>query len=200
MKHLLVSVLSVWLLAGCAQLEDHRREREVTPQRVGGDYIFKTWPGSTTIYALTLQGVNDASATLGPDFTVHYFTFVPDASLALYNGGHPRSGDENAANRFRALFGSKRTEWRLTRRETDFRAEAYIPDGDHSVWHVIVIAPTEQRVREVIGQLRTFSQHDKPTTKTTANKTDAGNGSNGICRVIDASRSPSPDPRRSTST
>ena len=33
----------------------------------------------------------------------------------------------------------------------------------------------------------------------TPNKTDAGNGSNGICRVIDASRSPSPDPRRSSS-
>ena len=30
-----------------------------------------------------------------------------------------------------------------------------------------------------------------------ANKTDAGNGSYGICRVIDASRSPSPDPKRS---
>ena len=29
------------------------------------------------------------------------------------------------------------------------------------------------------------------------NKTDAGNGSYGICRVIDACRSPSPDPRRS---
>jgi hypothetical protein len=29
------------------------------------------------------------------------------------------------------------------------------------------------------------------------NKTDAGNGSNGICRVIDTSRSPSPDPGRS---
>ena len=29
------------------------------------------------------------------------------------------------------------------------------------------------------------------------NKTDAGNGSYGISRVIDASRSPSPDPRRS---
>jgi hypothetical protein len=29
------------------------------------------------------------------------------------------------------------------------------------------------------------------------NNTDAGNGSNGICRVIDASRSPSPDPSRS---
>jgi hypothetical protein len=28
---------------------------------------------------------------------------------------------------------------------------------------------------------------------TTANKTDAGNGSNGIYRVIDASHSPSPD-------
>ena len=28
------------------------------------------------------------------------------------------------------------------------------------------------------------------------NKTDAGNGSYGICRVIDVSRSPSPDPKR----
>jgi hypothetical protein len=28
------------------------------------------------------------------------------------------------------------------------------------------------------------------------NKTDTGNGSYGICRVIDASRSPSPDPKR----
>jgi hypothetical protein len=31
---------------------------------------------------------------------------------------------------------------------------------------------------------------------TRQNKTDAGNGSNGICRVIGASRSPSPDPGR----
>jgi len=30
-----------------------------------------------------------------------------------------------------------------------------------------------------------------------ANKTDAGNGSYGICRVIDASPSPSPDPKQS---
>ena len=33
--------------------------------------------------------------------------------------------------------------------------------------------------------------------KTDAGKTDAGNGSYAICRVIDASRSPSPDPKRS---
>ena len=31
---------------------------------------------------------------------------------------------------------------------------------------------------------------------TRPNKTDAGNGSYGICRVIDASSSPSPDPKR----
>ena len=31
-----------------------------------------------------------------------------------------------------------------------------------------------------------------------ANKMDPGNGSNGICRVIDASRSLSPDPKLST--
>ncbi len=34
-------------------------------------------------------------------------------------------------------------------------------------------------------------------TNPTAYKTDASNGSYGICRVIDASRSPSPDPKRS---
>jgi len=40
------------------------------------------------------------------------------------------------------------------------------------------------------------SHHKQPR----ANKTDAGNGSNGICRVIDASRSPSPDPSRSATS
>ena len=33
--------------------------------------------------------------------------------------------------------------------------------------------------------------------KSKAIKTDAGNDPKGICRVIDAFRSPSPDPRRS---
>jgi hypothetical protein len=33
-------------------------------------------------------------------------------------------------------------------------------------------------------------------SRPTPNKTDAGNGSYGICRVIDPSRSPSPDPKR----
>ncbi len=36
-----------------------------------------------------------------------------------------------------------------------------------------------------------------PLELTKMNKTDAGNGSYGICRVIDESRSPSPDPKRS---
>jgi hypothetical protein len=35
------------------------------------------------------------------------------------------------------------------------------------------------------------------TTPTKPNKTDAGSGSNGICHLIGASRSPSPDARRS---
>jgi len=34
------------------------------------------------------------------------------------------------------------------------------------------------------------------TSKTGANKTDAGNGSKAICRVSNVLRSPSPDPRR----
>jgi hypothetical protein len=38
--------------------------------------------------------------------------------------------------------------------------------------------------------------HHGYPTKTTKQKTDMGNRSNDICRVIDASRLPSPDPRR----
>jgi len=49
------------------------------------------------------------------------------------------------------------------------RQIADVPDGGR-----VIITPSEQ-----------------------PNKTDAGNGSNGISRVIDASRSPSPDPGRS---
>ena len=41
------------------------------------------------------------------------------------------------------------------------------------------------------GNQTAIQQHPKTTAKT-----DAGNGSYGICRVIDASRSPAPDPRR----
>lgn len=170
MKNLLVTVLSVWLLAGCAQLEDRRREREVRPQRVGSDYTFKTWPGSTTTYTLSLQGVNDSSATLGPDFTVHYFSFDPEASLALYNGGHPRISDDKATARFRGAFGTKDTEWKVTKRDSDFRADAYVPDGDHSVWHLIIIAPTEQRIREIAVQLRSFCQHHAVDVQQTVSK------------------------------
>jgi hypothetical protein len=39
-----------------------------------------------------------------------------------------------------------------------------------------------------------FKMHHSKQPK--ANKTAAGNGSDGICRVSNVSRSPSPDPRR----
>ena len=171
MKSLLVSILSVFLLSGCAQMEEQRRECEVTPRKAGCDYAFKTWPGSTTTYTITQQGVKDVSAKLGPDFTVHYFTFEPETSLALYNGALPQGADEKATIRFRASFGSKRVTWKMAKRKSGFRAEAYVPDGEQSIWHVIVIAPTEQRIREVIGQLMSMRQRDKPAVSTTADKT-----------------------------
>ncbi len=36
--------------------------------------------------------------------------------------------------------------------------------------------------------------YDSADTRPTKGETDAGKGSNGICRVIDGSRSQSPDP------
>jgi len=161
MKRYLLTVLCVLLITGCAHPTQQHLEREIAPRKAGANYRFKTWPGSTTSYMLCLQGVKATSATLGPDFSVHYFTFEPQASLALYNGGHPKKSDEKADSRFEARFGSKRAEWRLIRRDTDCRAEAYIPDGDGSFWHVIIIAPTEQRVREVVDQMDSFRQQGK---------------------------------------
>jgi hypothetical protein len=49
----------------------------------------------------------------------------------------------------------------------------------------------------VASRFLTRIERTRTPPPTKANKTDAGNGSYGISRVLDASRSPSPDPKRS---
>jgi hypothetical protein len=171
MKTPVLVCLSLCLIAGCARFDERAGEREITPRKVRDGYLFKTWPGSTTCYNLDLQGVTDTSAILGPDFSVHYFTFVPEASLALYNGGHPKSPNQTVDIRFNARFGTEFAEWSFDRRDQDCRAEAYIADGEHSFWHVMVIAPSEQRVREIIDQLSSFRQQGKRAAAVRANQT-----------------------------
>jgi hypothetical protein len=53
--------------------------------------------------------------------------------------------------------------------------------------HCSLLISTQTNVTTTTAQIRT-------------NETNAGNGSYGICRVIKASRSPSPDPKRSAAT
>jgi hypothetical protein len=67
-------------------------------------------------------------------------------------------------------------------------------DADSAFDHItkargMAVPDTEEQRQWIIN-----NQHAILTLS--QNKTDAGNGSNGICRVIDASCSPSPDPKR----
>lgn len=50
--------------------------------------------------------------------------------------------------------------------------------------------------RAELLDLQHIEEGEELRINTRHNKMDAGNGSNGICRVIGASRSPSPDPKR----
>ena len=69
-----------------------------------------------------------------------------------------------------------------------------------SIGHLSALHPDSASGYIIHALWKELRQRDtslKSKRNKTANKTDGGNGSNGICRVIDASRSPSPDPRRS---
>ncbi len=70
---------------------------------------------------------------------------------------------------------------------------ATLPCQDRGcVCSVLGLLQSLRAQREATAQYHLFTQQMTPRP----NKTDAGNGSDGICRVIDASRSPSPDPKR----
>ena len=72
---------------------------------------------------------------------------------------------------------------------------AWVPAEFYEVWAAVAGAIFCAVVFAAIHFVHIFILHHlTPQTTATSNKTDAGNGSNGICRVIDASRSPSPDP------
>lgn len=150
---LLVWVAVTAALTNCSGLRQAREERSIAPKANAGDYTFRTWPGSKTTYRLTLSNVVDTSAHLGPDFTVHYFTFTPTASLALYNGGHPMTRAEKPVSTFRAPVGTSPAKWTVTKRDSDYRAETYVAQDDHNVWHATVVAPTQERLHEIVAQL-----------------------------------------------
>ncbi len=79
--------------------------------------------------------------------------------------------------------GHLRSLLQTVRATCPLAALTIIPEADH---FFMLSHPDETR--------KALESSSTGTPK--ANKTDAGNGSNGICRVIDAPSSPSPDPKR----
>jgi len=106
---------------------------------------------------IRLKGVSKTSQHLGPDFTVHYFTFEDGGSLALYNGGHPQWDEEaDPDETFTAMFGRNKTKWRIERRDQDVRAESLVPETEFSFWHLIVVAPDTQVAKRIVDQTSTY--------------------------------------------
>lgn len=158
------------MLAGCSSTERlHKRNTAAIAAKRSGDiYTFKTWRTAPESYEIRLSGVTETSCHLGPDFTVHYFTFPQSGSLAIYYGGHPQSETDRPNGRFRSAFGATSANWSLVRRTSDFRATAYVTEAEQEdrpshTWHLIVIGDTEKAVHAIVAQLPTF--HMIPGTK-----------------------------------
>ena len=145
------------ILSGCASIKQASDERKVAATSVGDDFYFKTWPSSSVTRSLKLKDVSETSTHLGPDFTVHYFSFEEGAGVSLYNGGHSRwNEDAKVASAYQAPFGDNKTKWRIFTREKDVRAETLVSEAEFSHWHVTIIAPTRNRVESIIRQMSSF--------------------------------------------
>lgn len=163
MKRAIPILMLLTLLGGCSSAERlHKRNTgAIAAKRSGDTYTFKTWPTAEDSYEIRLSGVTETSCHLGPDFTVHYFTFPQSGSLAIYYGGHPQSEAERPTGRFRSSFGTTSAEWSLFKRPADFRATAYVTEPEREdrpsyTWHLIIIGDTEKAVHGIVAQLPTF--------------------------------------------
>ena len=151
------------VLAGCSSAErlNKRNIAAIAAKRSGDVYTFKLRPALEESYQIRLSGVTETSCHLGPDFTVHYFTFPQYGSLAIYYGGHPQSETDRPTGRFRSAFGNTSADWNIVRRASDVRATAYVTEPEQQdrpsyTWHLIVIGDTEKAVHAIVDQLPTF--------------------------------------------
>lgn len=151
------------LLAGCSSAKRlHKKNTAIIAAKRSVDtYTFKTWPTSAESYEIRLAGVTETSCHLGPDFTVHYFTFPESGILAIYYGGHPQTVTERPTGQFRSAFGTTSSDWSLVRREGGFRAAAYIIEPEREdrpsyTWHLIVTADSENSVHAIVDQFQSF--------------------------------------------
>lgn len=165
MKTIAPIVVLLTLLAGCSSAERlHKKNTAaIAAKRTGDVYTFKLRPTVEESYQIRLFGVTETTCHLGPDFTVHYFSFPQSGSLAIYFGGHPQSETDRPTGRFRSSFGDTSAAWSLFKRTTDFRATAYVPEPEREdqpiyTWHLIVIGDTEKAVHAIIDQLPSFHQ------------------------------------------
>lgn len=166
MKHLFSSIMLLALLSACTsstQRLQKERQAAIAARQSGDTYTFKVWPGAEVSHAVRLSGAPEADCMLGPDFTVHYFTWPQRGSLAIYHGGHPQDETDKPTGKLTARFGSKTARWSLFQKAEGFRATAYVTeldqDGEPSyTWHLMVHGQTEKEVRAIIAQLSTFHE------------------------------------------
>lgn len=166
MKHRLTTLVLLALLAACTSPEQRlqkERQAAVAAHQSGDTYTFKVWPGAKVSHAVRLSGMPETDCVLGPDFTVHYFTWPQHGSLAIYHGGHPQDETDKPARKLTARFGGRSAHWSLFQKEQGFRATAYVAepaqeDGPGYIWHLMVHGQTEKELRAIIAQLSTFHE------------------------------------------
>lgn len=130
----------------------------ISRNKAGADYVIKTVQGNKKKYTVYLSGVTDASGFLGPDFSVRYFRLGPGEAIFIYYGPHPKEDAPEGSRHFMAPFGDKTVTWHFTPKKSWSRAVTATPAGDKYFWSAEILAPDDERVRELAQMLKSFHE------------------------------------------
>ena len=157
-------LLTLCLIGGSCSSKSERLQKEQSKligiASAGDLHHWKDWPGTDSRCSIKLSHVTDTDAVLGPDFTVHYFSFAASSGLAIYRGGHPQTRKDKATSRFSSRFAGKTAQWEVYAREDgSLSAWAYVESRDEEMrlfWHLMINARSLERVKEIAKECESF--------------------------------------------
>jgi hypothetical protein len=132
-------------------------QRQIGPISSGDTHLIRTSSKAAKVYALTLPGVTDATAVLGPDGSSrHTFVLEDNTTVSIYHGGSPLSVS-GLNQRITAPLGGQSIAWVVDPRHTGPVAIATVSDGG-VFWQVVVKVSGSHSVREALAPLASFHE------------------------------------------
>lgn len=154
---IILAFSSIVLLGSCTHLRQMGVQRQIGPISSGDTHLIRTSPKAAKVYALTLAGVTDATAVLGPDGSSrHSFILEDHTTVSIYHGGSPVSVS-GLNQRITAPLGGQSVAWVVDPRHTGPVAIATVADGP-AFWQVVVTVHGTRSVQESLAPLASFRE------------------------------------------